>query len=121
MKSKTELKKIYDKATGEHPYYSLEDFSADAKTFLKDCRNRTTYCSIKAAPSGMSRKFNFDRYNMLLNICYNGKFSWEPVKVNGCGMDMHWYLKFTTCEALATKAECEKYNYNSACSSGKVL
>jgi len=71
--------------------------------------------------SGMTRKFNYRNYNMLLNICYNNKFSWDAVKVEGCGMDMHWNLQFLTCQDLATKGEIEKHNLNMLCSSGSVL
>jgi len=121
MKSTKDLQTIFDKAKGEHPYYTIGDFKQDAKMFVNDCKDRNTYCHIAPSKSGMSRKFNFDRYNMLLNICYNGIFSWEPVKVSGCGMDMHWYLKFTACEKLLTPADLQKFDYNSACSRGKTL
>lgn len=115
------LLELFNKAKGEHEYYEFEDFKSDAKNFLKDVRRRKTYCSIKPSASGVSRKFNFDKYNMLLNICYNGKFFWGYVKVDGCGMDMHWYLKYRTCETLLTKKELENGNYNSLSSSGKIL
>lgn len=121
MKSKKELEKLFKLAKGNNPYYGLNSFISDAKTFLKDVKKRSTICHIKPSSSGMSRKFNFDKYNMLLNICWNKKLSWDPVYVRGCGMDMHWYLKFTTCERLSTKKELEKFNYNSACSGGKTI
>lgn len=115
------LKAIYDNAKGDNKYYTFGDFKDNAKDFLKDVKKRNTYCSIKPSKSGMSRKFNFYRYNMLLNICYNGKFEWEHVNVRGCGMDMHWYLKFRTCEMLLTKKELDKGFYNSLCSGGIIL
>jgi hypothetical protein len=122
MKSTKQLEAIFNKANKDRSYYyNLEDFKADAKAFLKDVKNRQTICHMDVSKSGMNRKFNFDRYNMLLNICYNGKMSFEPVKVQGCGMDMHWHLKFRTCEELYTKKELEKNNLNYACSFGKLL
>jgi hypothetical protein len=47
--------------------------------------------------------------------------SFDPVKVNGCGMDMHWYLKFRSCKELFTEKEMEKDQLNYHCSFGKVL
>jgi len=55
-----------------------------------------------------------------LNICYNQKFSWDEVKVGGCGMDMWWYLLFTTCERL-TDTQKDSFNYNSASSYQTIL
>lgn len=121
MKPSKQLQEIFNKAKGEHPYYSFEDFKSNARDFVKDCRERTTFCAIKASKSGMSRKFNFHKYNMLLNIVFNEKFSWDPVYVGGCGMDMHWYLKYSVCKELCTKEELNKHNLNSACSSGVIL
>ena len=121
MKNIKQLQSLYDKAKGDKKYYSFEQFKDDAKDFLKDCRNRTTYCSMKVSKSGMTRRFNFHKYNMLLNVLYNQKFSWDAVKIGGCGMDMHWHLKFNSCQKLLTPKELEKYNYNSACSSGIIL
>jgi hypothetical protein len=121
MKSKKELEKLFKLAKGDNPYYGFESFLHDAKGFIKDVRFGSTICSIKAAPSGMSRKFNFDKYNMLLNICQNQKLSWDPVYIGGCGMDMHWYLKFRACEDLLTPKELDKWNINSRCSGGKTL
>jgi hypothetical protein len=121
MKTKKELLKVFNEAKGEHLYYSFEDFMQDAKNFIKDVKYRNTYCTIKPSKSGMSRKFNFNKYNCLLNICYNGKFEWKNVPVSGCVMDMHWYLKYSVCERLMTKKELEKHNINYLCSSGIIL
>jgi hypothetical protein len=121
MKSDNKLRAIYDKAKGDKHYFSFESFKEDAREFLKDCRNRATVCHMEVSRSGMMRRFNFDKYNMLLNICYNKRATWDAVRVGGCGMDMHWYLKFTNCESLATKAECAKFDYNYASSSGRLL
>jgi hypothetical protein len=121
MKSDKKLLEVFNKAKGEHLYYSFNDFKMNAKQFLKDVKDRSTYCHIDVSRSGMSRKFNFDKYNMLLNICYNQKFSWNPVSVGGCGMDMHWHVKFTACEYLFTEKENEKYQLNYKCSSGRTL
>jgi hypothetical protein len=121
MKTPYKINAVFLLAKGNHEYYSFEDFTNDAKAFIKDVKKRNTICTIKASRSGMSRKFNFDRYNMLLNICYNQKFSFDPVAVGGCGMDMHWHLKYSTCEALLTKNEIEKHRINLLCSSGKIL
>lgn len=120
MKADSKLRQVFDKAKGD-AYYSFEDFKHDAKAFLKDVRNTNTVCSMRVSSSGMTRWFNFKRYNMLLNIIYNQKLSWDPVKVQGCGMDMHWHLKWLSCEELATKGELEKHSYNMQCSFGSVL
>jgi hypothetical protein len=126
MQSDKKLLAVYNKAKDKKEdnykkYYTFESFKLDAKNFLKDVKKRRTVCTIKASQSGMSRKFNFDSYNMLLNICYNGKMDYNQVFVSGCGMDMHWHLKYLTCERLATKKEIDKNNLNYACSSGKIL
>jgi len=122
MRNKKELEKIFKKAKKERDfYYSFEDFINDAKQFLKDICNRDTICHMDVSGSGMNRKFNFVNYNMLLNICYNNKMSFEPVKVGGCGMDMHWHLKYRTCEELFTKKEIENKQLNYLCSFGKLI
>ena len=121
MKTQKQLLKLYNNAKGEKNYYSFDNFRDDAKSYIKDIKNRNTVCSMHVSASGMTRKFNYTKYNMLLNICYNSRFSWEQVKVGGCGMDMHWYLQFTACEDLCTKKENEKYNFNSLSSSGYIL
>jgi hypothetical protein len=121
MKSDKKLLEVYNRAKGDKQYYSFDDFKRNAKEFLKDVKDRSTYCHIHVSKSGMSRTFNFDRYNMLLNICYNQKASWDVVRVGGCGMDMHWHVKFTACEALFTKGENEKYSLNYKCSGGRTL
>ena len=121
MKTDKLLSIIYDKAKGEKTYYNFNSFKDDAREFIKDVRHCSTVCHITPSKSGLSRRFNFDKYNMLLNICYNEKATWDEVKVDGCGMDMHWHLKFTTCEMLSTKKECEKYPYNSLSSNGKII
>jgi hypothetical protein len=124
MQSKNNLLKLYTKAKDNKEYkkyYSFQSFVKDAKDYIKDIKKRNTICTINPSKSGMSRTFNFDKYNMLLNICYNGTMNYDKVKVSGCGMDMHWYLKFVTAEQLLTKKEIEKYNINSLCSSGKIL
>lgn len=121
MKSTKQLQALFDNAKGDNQFYSFKLFKHDAQQFIKDIKKYKTICHISASKSGMSRTFNYDKYNMLLNICYNKKISWEPVKVGGCGMDMHWYLQFRTCEDLCTKAEIEKYGLNGACSSGKTI
>lgn len=121
MQSKKLLHAVFDKSKNENLYYSFDSFFLDARAFIKDVKNHSTICTINPARSGMSRRFNFDRYNMLLNICYNGKKSWDPVFVSGCGMDMHWHLKFSTCQLLTTKKEIEKWSLNLASSRGKIL
>ena len=121
MKTTKQLQALYDKAKGDKRYYSFENFKEDAKLFLKEVRNRNMICSMEVSRSGMTRKFNTRHYNMLLNICYNAKVSWDTVKVGGCGMDMHWHLIFSTCEDLATKKENETYNYNSLASGQPII
>jgi len=121
MKSTKQLLKVYQSAKGDNQYYSFEDFKCNVKSFIKDVKKGNTYCGMYVSKSGMLRKFNFDKYNMILNICNHKLYSWEPVKMGGCGMDMHWYCKFNTIRDLCTKKEIEKYYLNFACSNGKVL
>lgn len=121
MKSKKQLQKFFDNIKQGDNYYNFKDFLKDAKSFIKDVKTRNTVCSVQVSRSGMNRTFNFLNYNMLLNICYNNKKSFDPVKVSGCGMDMHWNLKYRTCEKLLTKKEIEKHYINLTCSSGHIL
>lgn len=121
MKSEKKLKALYKDASGDNNIYPTEEFIKDAKQFIKDVEANKTICSMKVSRSGMTRTFNYQRYNRLLNLCYNSKFSNEPVKVGGCGMDMHWYLEFRTCEQLATKSEIEKGHLNSNSSKSTIL
>lgn len=127
MQSDKKLLAIYEGAKSDNEnlkqYYTFEDFKRNAKEYIKDLKNprKNTVCGMTVSRSGMTRHFNFDKYNMLLNIIYNQKFSWLAVKVGGCGMDMHWHLKFRACEELCTKNECEKWHLNNNCSSGKVF
>jgi hypothetical protein len=121
MKTTKKLKTIYEMAKGENRYYSLEDLKKDAKSFIKDIKTSKTVCRMDVSKSGMSRRFNYLKYNMLLNICYNNKFSWDSIKVGGCGMDMHWHLQFRACQELLTEKELEKNTINSKCSHGSIL
>ena len=126
MVSKKKLEKIYNQAKGDNKYYSLEDFTNDAKSYLKDIKKHNVICSMQVSRSGMTRRFNTQHYNMLLNICYNQKFTWDEVKVGGCGMDMHWHLLFTTCEVILNMFDSGKnrekwLDYNRLCSSQPIL
>ena len=125
MKSTKKLQAIYDKAKDHDnikPYYSFDSFVYDSKNFIKDIKKQSIICSMKVSKSGMTRHFNVNRYNAVLNICYNQKFSHQPVKVSGCGMDMLWNLLFTTCEySLMTTSEVKKHNINSKCSRYTIL
>ena len=125
MISKKKLQKLYNEAKeteyGKKQYYTFESFCNDAKSYLRDIRKYNVVCSMEVSRSGMTRHFNTQHYNGLLNICYNGKLSYDPVKVGGYGMDMHWHLLFRTCEDLSTQKEMDKYSYNSKCSSQPIL
>lgn len=127
MKTKKQLQKILDATKGSSEYYDLDTFHRDAKRFLADIRSCNITASMKVSSSGMTRRFNTLRYNMLLNVVYNEKYSWDPVKVGGCGMDMYWNLLYTTCEALLRKGEESKRrekglrSYNSLCSHQHIL
>ena len=121
MQSTKKLLILYSQAKGNNKYYSSTNFLRDVKNYIKDCKNQTTYCSIKVSRSGMTRHFDFDKYNMLLNITYHQKFTWKAIRVKGCGMDMHWHLKLHACTSLTTKKELKKWQLNSACSYGKVF
>ena len=125
MKSDKKLQAIFNKAPhrGEYDYYFFKDFKEDIRDYFKDLKNhkKNTICSMKVSRSGMTRHFNFDKYNMLFNIVYSQKRSWAPVRVGGLGMDMHWSLKFSVCKQVFTKGENDKHRLNSKCSSGKIL
>jgi hypothetical protein len=120
MYNKKKLMEVYQEAKGDNSYYSFDKFIKDAKSYLKDIKAEKVIASMKVSRSGMTRRFNTQHYNMLLNICYNQKFSWDEVKVGGCGMDMWWYLLFTTCERL-TDTQKDSFNYNSASSYQTIL
>ena len=121
MKPKKELEAIFKEAKGENLYYTFNNFLIDAKNFIDDVKKERIICSMKVSRSGMMRRFNFQRYNMLLNICYNHKINWDAVRVGGCGMNMFWHLLFSTCERLMTNKELDKYKINSLCSRGFIL
>ena len=121
MKPKKELEAIFKEAKGENLYYTFDDFLIDAKNFIDDIKKERIICSMVVSRSGMTRKFNFQRYNMFLNICYNQKIGWNAVKVSGCGMDMLFALLFSTCNQLLTKEELNKHNINSLCGRGFIL
>jgi len=121
MKSDKKLLEVYNEAKGDNEYYQFERFKSDVKDFLKDIKNYKVICSMTVSRSGMTRHFNFDSYNMLLNICYNQKNNWGNVRVGGCGMDMLWHLLFSTCEKVETRGKLDKYYLNSRCSHQKIL
>lgn len=124
MKNTKQLQKIYNdaaKLNKDLHYFTFENFKEHAKDFLKDVRNRETICHMDVSRSGMMRRFNFHKFNMLLNILIHKKFSWDPVKMGGCGMDMHWHLKFTACQLLLTDNESKNGSYNNDCSSGILV
>jgi hypothetical protein len=116
FKDKKTIEQIYNKAKGDKQYYTFDLFMRDARAFIQDIKKHNITCTIKPSRSGMSRKFNFIRYNQFLNTCYNGKCTRDLVNVSGCGMDMYWYLLFTTCAQLFTPEYMEKHNINSECS-----
>lgn len=117
MISDKKLLKVFERAKHNsktiYDYYTFDDFKRDAKSFLKLVRERDLVLSMEVSRSGMTRHFNSNGFNSLMNLCYHHKKDYDPVRVSGCGMDMHWYLIFTCCEVLATKKEKQKYNYNS--------
>jgi CRISPR/Cas system CMR-associated protein Cmr3 (group 5 of RAMP superfamily) len=126
MKSEKKLLAIFEEAknnkkTKRDYYYNFNSFQDDCKNFLKDIRNNKVVMAMRVSRSGTMRRFNVNKYNMLLNICYHGKMDWNEVKVGGCGMDMSWHLLFTTCELIATKGEIDKHLLNSKCSSQQLL
>lgn len=121
MRSDKKLLEVFKKAKGDNEYYTFEYFKRDAKNFIKDIRKNRVVAGMTVSRSGMTRHFNTQRYNMLLNICYNQKLEWQSVKVGGCGMDMWWYLLFRTCEDICTKGEMEKWNLNLECSHQSIL
>jgi len=127
MKSQKKLQALFEKAKNNKLYNTYIDFNSfmlsvkDFKTAMIKNNGRTT-CSINVSRSGMTRTFNFSgNLNLLFNVILKEKISYEPFKIGGCGMDMHWYSKFRVCENIFTKKEIEKYNLNYRCSSGEIL
>lgn len=121
MKSTKKLQEVYDRATGDYSFYTFNRFQDDAKSFIKDLRNHKIVSSMTVSRSGMTRHFNVDKYNMLINICIHSKFSWDKVKMSGCGMDMYWYMFYMTYRTLCTDKEDKKWGLNMASSYQKVL
>jgi len=113
MINNKKLLAIFGKAkNNDGYYYNFNNFKNDAKNFIKDFKNNKVILSMVVSRSGMSRKFNSASYNTLLNICYNNRIDPGKIKVNGCGMDMHWYLLFTTIKELEGKTKSELRGYN---------
>lgn len=124
MISDKKLKAYFDKVKKVDQYghyYDFDEFKQDAKDFIKAIKRREVVASMHVSQSGMTRKFNSVSFNMLWNICYNQKMSWDVVKVYGCGMDMWWNLNYITCQILMTKGEIEKYRINSLCSQQRII
>lgn len=127
MKNEKQLAYLYAsinaktyKKTREKDVIDFNGFLETAKAFIKEVREGTV-CGMKVSRSGKTRHFNFEpSFNLLLNGIYNERFDWSPVKVTGCGMDMHWHLKYRVCEALLTKKEIDRWLINSACSNGRI-
>lgn len=119
------LTELYNKAKeterGARRYYTLKDLLKDSKSYIKDIKKSNVIMSMKVSSSGMTRRFNSLHYNMLLNICYNGKMSWDEVKVGGCGMDMHWHLLFRTCKDILGYKTVEARGLNGRCSGQPLL
>ena len=121
MKAVKQLRKIYDQAKGDNSYYDFEYFVKDCRDYLKQLKKRNVICSMTVSRSGMMRHFNTLHHNMVLNICYNQKFSWDSVRVGGCGMDMHWHLLYRAAEEIATRKECDKYRFNGLASEQPII
>jgi len=122
MKNNKKLLEIYNNAKGDNKYYTFDDFKQGCKDLLRDMRKRELYCSLKVSNSGTTRHFGFKRpYNMVLNVVYNDKFSYETIRVGGCGMDMGFHLLYTFYNAVLTKKDIEKYGYNSLASDYIVI
>lgn len=119
MKIKTKkLIEKWNKTKKDNEYYTLDNYLKDCQLLLDmiDKRKRIT-CHIDPSRSGMSRKINFERWiNMVLNIVYNNKQSYEAVKIGGCGMDMLWHLLFRFCENATTSKMIDKHGLNGKCS-----
>ncbi len=118
---KKQLEKIYSEIKGDTSFYSFATFEVDARAFVRDIKSHAIVCSMGVSRSGMTRKFNFLRYNRFLNVCYSRKASSDAVIVNGCGMDMLWHLLFTSIEKICTKSVIERNFLNGACSYQNVL
>lgn len=122
MKTRKQLQAIFDESKGDNVYITFETFEREAKKYIKLLRTTNTICAMRVSKSGTVREFNFPgNLNLVFNVCNYRKRSYNPVRVSGCGMDMHWHLKLFAADCLLTKAEIEKWGINSACSGGQVL
>jgi len=127
MKSDNKIKELYI----DNEYYTFDMFKGDIKDLLKDIKHREVYCSLYVSRSGMLRRFGFKReYNMVLNMIYNNKVSFDPVRINGCGMDMGFHLLYTFTNAVLTQKELDTpvkvhktftSSWNSLCSGYRVI
>lgn len=121
MKNVKKLLEYYTEAKGDKMYYSKKDFLSDIKDFINRIKKENIIASVNVSRSGMTRRLNTNKDNLILNIFYNKKYSYEPVKINGCGMDMLWYLLYSTCQNIFTEKELKKYSINSKCTRYRIL
>lgn len=115
-----EFIKLKTKKENRGVYYSADDYINDCKNFIKDIKKRNVIMSMQVSKSGTVRMFNSLHYNMLLNIIYNNKMTWDKVKVGGCGMDMQFHLLFTVCSHIVGY-EKANVKLNSMCGGQPLL
>lgn len=108
------------------PYYTLEDFNKDAKTYVEAIRTGRMICIVKSvSKSGMSRVLSFHscevgnerawyrQYNcFFIALGYKESRSKEGFTVSGCGMDMTFATNYNIIHRLTSldlldKSECE--------------
>lgn len=95
------LERIFQNAKIDDSYYTKKQFVNDCNLFAKLFDKKQIILAMKVNRSGMTRWFTGLKWqNAIMNIIYNDKFSYEPVKVVGCGMNMHWHLLYRVIQEI---------------------
>jgi len=96
-------------------YYSIEQFDADAKRYIKAIKERRMICIIHSvSTSGMTRnlsffaqekshynnEFNTLNFNQLFRVLGYREAKREGFIINGCGMDMVFHTNYTNIHDL---------------------
>lgn len=138
MKSVKKLEMIYNEIQSNSKsvfYLSFEQFIEVAGSFVKEVKKENLEMELVSVDkSGISRVFrvaNDDNkqieslYNQFINAVYhrtfNRKNDFQEIRISGCGMDMHWHLLFSICEAICTSGEIAKFKLNAKCSRNPIF
>ncbi len=96
------LERIFENAKNDDIYYNKDDFLKDCKQFAREFDKKNIVLAMKVSRSGMTRHFTglLPWQNTVMNIIYNNKISNKPVKVGGCGMNMHRHLLYSVIQEI---------------------